>query len=139
MKNNAKKFPLPTGEQWSRLPERVAALEAVPKPKVPKIFRATILQVGTNEPEITEVIDNTTGATFAFGRIDVGAYKIESSIPLFISRGKVIVTLSAAKFPIIPAYKYDDETLITLYTFDTTGVQSDELLLENMITIEILD
>jgi hypothetical protein len=27
MKNNAKKFPLPTGEQWARLPERVLALE----------------------------------------------------------------------------------------------------------------
>lgn len=29
MKNNAKKFPLPTGEQWSRLPERVKKLEAL--------------------------------------------------------------------------------------------------------------
>lgn len=136
MKNNAKKFPLPTGEQWSRLPERVAALEAAPKPK---IFRAIIFQDGANEPEITEVIDNTTGATFTFTRTGVGAYRIESSIPLFTSRGKVIVTLSAAKLAVTPAYNYDNETQIRLFTFDTTGVQSDSLLVENMITIEILD
>lgn len=135
MKNNAKKFPLPTGEQWSRLPERVLALETAPKPK---IFRATIFQDGTNDPQITEVIDNTTGATFTFTRNGVGNYRIESSIPLFISRGKVIVTLSAAKFFIIPAYNYGNETRITLFTFNATGL-SDSLLVENMITIEILD
>jgi hypothetical protein len=136
MKNNAKKFPLPTGEQWARLPERVLALETAPKPK---IFRATIFQDGTNDPTITEVIDNTTGATFTFTRTGVGNYRIESSIPLFISRGKVIVTLSAAKFAITPAYNYGNQTRITLFTFNATGVQSDSLLVENMITIEILD
>ena len=136
MKNTAKKFPLPTGEQWARLPERVLALETAPKPK---IFRATIFQDGTNDPTITEVIDNTTGATFTFTRTGVGNYRIASSIPLFISRGKVIVTLSAAKFPITPAYNYGNENRITLFTFNATGVQSDSLLVENMITIEILD
>jgi hypothetical protein len=136
MKNTAKKFPLPTGEQWARLPERVLALETAPKPK---IFRATIFQDGTNDPTITEVIDNTTGATFTFTRNEVGSYRIESSIPLFISIRKVIVTLSASKFAITPAYNYGDETIIALSTLNATGVQSDSLLAGNMITIEILD
>lgn len=135
MKNNAKKFPLPTGEQWARLPERVLSLETTKT----KIFRATIFQDGENDPTITEVIDNTTGATFTFTRDGFGNYIIESSIRLFISREKVIVTLSAAKFPIIPAYNYGNETRITLLTFDATGVAADDLLVGNMITIEILD
>ena len=136
MKNNAKKFPLPTGEQWSRLPERVLALETAQKPK---IFRATIFQDGSTDPTITEVIDNTTGATFTFTRDGVGNYIIESSIPLFISRSKVIVTLSAAKFAIIPSYNYGNETRIILFTSNATGVAADALLVDNMITIEILD
>jgi hypothetical protein len=136
MKNTAKKFPLPTGDEWFRLPERVLALETAPKPK---IFRATIFQDGITDPTITEVIDNTTGATFTFTRTGFGSYRIESSIPLFTSREKVIVTLSAAKFPITPAYNYGNETRITLFTFNSTGVQSDSLLVDNLITIEILD
>ena len=136
MKNTAKKFPLPTGEQWARLPERVLALETAPKPK---IFRATLFQDGITDPTITEVIDNTTGATFTFTRTGAGAYRIESSIPLFTSREKVIITLSAAKFAIIPSYNYGNETRITLFTFNSTGVQSDNLLIDNLITIEILD
>lgn len=73
MKNNAKKFPLPTGEQWARLPERVAALEAVPKPK---IFRATINQGGENPPVVSQEVENTTGATFSFGYVEPGVYSI---------------------------------------------------------------
>ena len=35
MKNNSSKYPLPTGKQWARLPERVVALENNPEPPPP--------------------------------------------------------------------------------------------------------
>jgi hypothetical protein len=136
MKNNAKKFPLPTGEQWARLPERVLALETAPKPK---IFRATLFQEGFNDPQVTSIVENTTGSTFSFKYGNSGVYKVKSTLPLFTSREKVIVTLSAGKYPIIPAYNYDDENNFNLSTFDSNGSQSDDLLVDNLITIEILD
>lgn len=136
MKNNAKKFPLPTGEQWARLPERVAALEAVPKPK---IFRATINQGGENPPVVSQEVENTTGATFSFGYVEPGVYSIVSSLPFFKSREKAIVNLSLAKFVIIPFYNWFSETEIRLYVYNTSMSLSNDLLADNMITIEILD
>lgn len=136
MKNTAKKFPLPTGDEWFRLPERVLSLETAPKPK---IFKATLFQAGSNAPQVTSIVENTTGSTFSFKYVNSGGYKVESTLPLFTSREKVIVTLSAGKFGIITAYNYDDEKNFTLFTFDTNGSQADDLLVDNLITIEILD
>jgi len=136
MKNNAKKFPLPTGEQWSRLPERVLALETAPKPK---IFRATIKQIGAESPVVTEEVNNTTGATFTFGYVGNGMYSITSDIPLFKSTEKTIVNLSLGKFTVIPFYNWVNDSEIMLYTRDESLSLKDELLVNNMLTIEILD
>lgn len=136
MKNNAKKFPLPTGDEWSRLPERVAALEAAPKPK---IFRATINQDGENPPVVSQEVENTTGATFTFGYVAEGVYSILSSVPFFKSREKTIVNLSLAKFAVIPFYNWSSETEIRLHVYNTSMSLANGLLADNMITIEILD
>jgi hypothetical protein len=136
MKNTAKKFPLPTGDEWFRLPERVLALETAPKPK---IFRATIFQESENNPEVTSIVENTTGSTFSFKYFESGVFQIESTLPLFTSREKVIVTLSLGKQAVMPIYNYIDENEIYLYTFDKDGLLSNSLLTDNLLTIEILD
>jgi hypothetical protein len=136
MKNTAKKFPLPTGDEWFRLPERVLALETAPKPK---IFRATIFQESENNPKVTSIVENTTGSTFSFKYAESGAYEITSTLPLFTSREKVIVTLSLGKQALISAYNYVEENRIFLYTFNTDGSQANSLLVDNLLTIEILD
>lgn len=136
MKNNAKKFPLPTGEQWSRLPERVLALETAPKPK---IFRATINQDGGNPPVVSQEVENTTGANFTFEYNTTGEYRVVTNIPIFTSREKVIVTLSSGKEAVVLAYNYRNENRIDIYTFSPGGNLENSLLVDNKITIEILD
>lgn len=138
MKNNAKKFPLPTGDKWSRLPERVAALEAAPKEPIKKVFEAVIANNGV-DITITTLLKNTTGANFTFYRDNTGEYNIQSDIPIFPSREKVIVTFSVGKMPFIPSYNYSDYNKIFFSTTAVNGTLEDNLLVDNKITIEILD
>jgi hypothetical protein len=49
MKNNASKFPLPTGKQWPRLPERVEALEQATPLAPYKVFTALLTQSGVDD------------------------------------------------------------------------------------------
>jgi hypothetical protein len=69
MKNNSKKFPLPTGDEWFRLPERVSKVEdlqeqfnntPVPEELPYKIYRAAFIQNAQGAQAIT-VFENTLG------------------------------------------------------------------------------
>lgn len=139
MKNTAKKFPLPTGEQWARLPERVLALEQGSSSEG-KIYKVTLSQGLESEPEVLQTVKNTTGADFTFQYENEGAYKIISSIPLFEMREKVIITLSSGKFNMTVYYALNSNTEIILYTYslDAAALRN-ELLTGNLLTIEILD
>lgn len=139
MKNNAKKFPLPTGEQWARLPERVIKLEDLQKNSGKKLFEVILLQGGASDPIITELLSNTTETNFSIRRKDTGIYRVESETPIFTSRNKVVVTLSAAEFPIVAVYNWVNEYLIDIVTFSVNGSKEDSLLVDNKLTIEILD
>jgi hypothetical protein len=54
MKENYKKFPLPKGKEWFRLPERVSALEGSQEPTAPtapyKVYTALLTQSGGDDP-----------------------------------------------------------------------------------------
>lgn len=77
MKNTYKKFPLPTGKEWYRLPERVKKLEDysdnVTSEKY-KVYTAIITQISNNNPEIT-VLNNTTGDEIVWTRRSIGIYR----------------------------------------------------------------
>lgn len=72
---NYLKFPLPTGIEWFRLPERVKALEDVPVPY--KVYTALLSQRNENPP-IAIVLENTIGE-ISFTYNDIGFYSCVSN------------------------------------------------------------
>jgi hypothetical protein len=64
MKSNSKKYPLPTGEQWSRLPERVQALEQATPVTPYKVFTALLTQSGTSGEQTQDNGELITGVTY---------------------------------------------------------------------------
>jgi hypothetical protein len=80
MKENYKKFPLPKGKEWFRLPERVSALEGSQEPTVPyKVFTALLTQVGNNAPVAT-ILQNTLEGEVSFHYLGEGNYVVVNSV-----------------------------------------------------------
>jgi hypothetical protein len=131
MKNYANRFPLPTGAIWARLPERVAALEN------PKLIKALISQTETNAP-VPTILENNTGATLTFDYTVSGVYTITSDKPIFIS-GKMGVTLGLGANPLLFTYSISSSRQISIVSLSTGFSPANNLLSNNLLTIEIFN
>lgn len=131
MKNYTSKFPLPTGNTWARLPERVMALESTKK------ISGAISQSSTNAPVFTS-LTNPTGATITFGYTSTGTFTITSNLPIFTS-GKTFLKISIGANKFFATFVVNSTTQITFTTSDSTGTLANSLLSGNMITIEIFN
>jgi hypothetical protein len=131
MKNYASKFPLPTGNTWARLPERVAALEN------PKVIKALVSQASTSAP-VPTLQENNTAATLTFAYSSTGTFTITSDKAIFTS-GKTGVTLGLGANKLFATSVVTSSTVITITTSNTSGALANDLLSGNLLTIEIFN
>lgn len=100
MKNNAKKFPLPEGNVWSRLPERVTdvadrveVLESAEQPQPNTIpYKSYVAKIITGQTPTVTVLENTLEAEVAV-TTNVTKMVLTASNPIFDSN-KTYVTSS---------------------------------------------
>jgi hypothetical protein len=107
MKNNAKKFPLPTGDFWFRLPERVSVvsntvsdvadrvevLESAEQPQTNAIpYKSYVAKIVTGQTPTVTVLENTLEVEVGV-TTDVTKMVLTASNPIFNSN-KTYVTSS---------------------------------------------
>lgn len=74
-------------------------------------YVATVTQSGTNNPVVTE-LKNTLGTTLTWTRQDVGLYRIEASVPLFVAgRTAIFPGVTGSGVVIITAIRSTDYRL----------------------------
>lgn len=106
MKNNASKYPLPTGKQWSRLPERVIALEETANQPV---------EPGTPTEE-TAILKVTGNGTMIAPVINYGI-------------GSLQLMFSGGGMPYVTPYEIVN-FVSPIYRFESYSATSTELVLE---------
>jgi hypothetical protein len=131
MKNTARKFPLPTSNTWSRLPERVIDLEN------PKLIKALVSQTNTSAPVLT-ILKNNTLSTFTTAISSTGTYTITSNTPVF-TPGKTGVILGLGASKSFSTTVVDSTTQITITTTNSSNALANSLLSANLLTIEIFN
>lgn len=133
MKNTASKFPLPTGNTWSRLPERVSSLEN------PKLIKAAISQTNSSAPVLT-ILENNTLATLTPAYSTTGTYTITSDKAVFTA-GKTFVTFGAGEKTIAATATITSTTVITVTSTSivSTPALANSLFTNTPITIEIFN
>lgn len=102
-----------------------------------KLYYVYVTQGGVSDPTIDSVIANTTGVTPVITRDDVGNYFITSA-GLFTA-GKTVCSCenkSADTFGKITIQRATDD-IVTFQTYTELEVQTDGILLNNWIRIEI--
>jgi hypothetical protein len=151
MKNYANRFPLPTGNIWGRLPERVTAQETksvalearvAAIEKNPLVYKTIFSQASTSAPApvAAGVSKNTTNSIITFGYSSAGTYTITSSLPIFTA-GKTHVVIGTGESRVATTAAVTSTTVITITsaTIGTTPTLTNGLFTNTPISIEIFN
>ena len=151
MKNYANRFPLPTGNIWVRLPERVTAQETksvalearvAAIEKNPLVYKTIFSQANTSAPApvAAGVSKNTTNSTITFGYTGVGTYTITSALPIFTAgKTHVIFGAGANKFSATAVVTSTTVLTITSTSIAATPALANDLFSNTPISIEIFN
>ena len=137
MKNSTttSKYPLPKDKIWTRLPDRVKALEDnAPKYKV---YTALLTQTGTDAPVAT-ILENTANLTVTYTYNSTGAYLFNF---VKLSSEKIVIDVSTKSGiygnTITYSYSVNPTTVYGSISVSSSGPSQDGAMVNHPIEIRV--
>lgn len=100
------------------------------------VYTALVSQKTTDDP-VAIKLNNTTGATMTWKRGAVGAYTIDASAAIFPEDETLVFLGGGGADNSSVTWQWFDDDTIEIYTYDSTGAPSDDVLTRYSFEIRI--